>query len=236
MPMIIAAQRCAIDRDTLLASSADLVTRPSRLDDLCLAGLAVARDALRASRVQPSAIGCVVLGTGLGCVETDFAYYSQVLERGLKRTNPRLFAYTLPNVVLGEIAIALGITGDNLCLSAGRASGLIALGEADGLVGGGVTKHALVLAIDSGGPATTRLTQAQGTTPAPAAYGVVVSAAASGIARVTGYQAGFDATAQREPSPVDALGCAGLRDLPTPGEYRVTCDSGHTARLVLETP
>ncbi len=207
-----------------LALCAGLHRRPRRLDDLCLAGLAAAGRVLEDER----AVDAIVLGTALGCTEADYEWYAQVLEDGLEGANPRLFAYTLPNVVLGEIAIALKLRGENQCITAGRASGLMAVGEAAALVRAG-TPRVLALALDVVGSAAERLYAAP---PTPAAFAFVLSAEPTPDAVEVGdYRAWFDPEAPgARPTEGDRLAGTGLA-LPLEGRREVRCDSGHCAGL-----
>ncbi len=69
----------------------------------------------------------VVIGTQEGCLGTDIDFSNGIdSEMG---PSPRLFAYTLPSTVCGDIAIRYGLHGSNACFQAGRDSGLVALRE-----------------------------------------------------------------------------------------------------------
>jgi 3-oxoacyl-[acyl-carrier-protein] synthase II len=56
------------------------------------------------------AIGLVV-GTRLGCLEADRAYFKTAALQGGTLASPNLFAYTLPGTMLGEASIQFGLTG-----------------------------------------------------------------------------------------------------------------------------
>ncbi len=219
----------------LVAAAGEVDLPAGRLDGICQAGLAVAHRALR--QVDRGALGepLVVLGTTLGCLESDAAYYRQLVELGLLQTNPRIFAYTLPNVVLGETAIALRLTGENLLFDAGRASGLVALGEAAEAVRSERVSSALVLVVDVVGPATRELFAALGTTPAPFAAAFVLRRVGPGVARIGGFRSGFDPDATAPLPDPDPLGAAGLAALLEPvGAARTLearCPSGYWAQL-----
>lgn len=53
----------------------------------------------------------VVIATKNGCLEVDHRY----LETTQRIPSPALFVYTLPNIMLGEICIRHGFTGEQLC-------------------------------------------------------------------------------------------------------------------------
>ncbi len=218
------------------AAAGAVVRRPERMDALCQAGVALAARAI--DGVDDLGRHALVLGTALGCLESDAAYYRQLIELGLPRTNPRIFAYTLPNVVLGHVAIALGLTGDNQSYDAGRASGLTALGEAADQIRTETLDSALVLVLDLVGPATAELFGALGTTPRAAMMAFVLQSttqATRGLARVVGSRASFDPDAEWAAPPVDFLGATGVAPLlaPIAGPRTLVarCPSGHQAEL-----
>ena len=228
------------DRAALAAASG--APRPERLDDLCLAGLALAR-ALDAASLAPR--HALVLGTGLGCLESDAAFYRQVLEHGLARANPRVFAYTLPNVVLGEVAIAHGLTGEQLVINAGRASGLAALGEAAALIAEGAVDEVLLLVIDVVGPATLELFAAQtreGSTARPCVVGARLNAdPARHLAWLDVARSSFGRPGPTpRPDPLGALGVpelwAALPNLDAPHRAVARCASGHCATVTVRPP
>lgn len=176
------------DRAALVARVGARAAR--RLDDLCLFGLAAARAALEDAGCPADRLGAaphgLVLGTALGCLESDVAFYRQELDPAGPSSNPRIFAYTLPNIVLGELAIREGLRGENLVFTAGAASGLTALAEAAARVKAGAWARALVLVVDAVGPAARALEAgAGGPTLAPRAAALLLEAPghASGPAR-----------------------------------------------------
>lgn len=89
----------------------------------------------------------LVMGTEFGCLGVDVEYLKSMdnPEGGC----PSLFAYTLPSVALGEIAIHYGLTGSNLCLRAGPESGLLAVWEAYYMIVSGEAQACLCLDCDA---------------------------------------------------------------------------------------
>src|SRR5207244_2264754 len=79
----------------------------------------------------------VVLGTAFGCFLTNADYQRRFLEGGPAAASPRLFAATVSNAAAGELAIAYRLGGPSVTLTAGAASGLVALGHAADLVRAG---------------------------------------------------------------------------------------------------
>ncbi len=240
---VVVSAALHLGAEDLEARAGRYTDRPERLDQLCQAGLVVAHEALAAAGLEPSALGRhgLVLGTALGCLESDARYYREMLQKGLLRSNPRVFAYTLPNVVLGEVAIRLGSRGSNLVFDTGRASGITALGEAASRIAGGEWDCALVMALDLIDPAAAEVLAALGSEGAPQLWGFVLESEARAAERgapvvglVEGYRAAFEAPSGAWPSPERFCG-EGLSL--EPGAMEARCStSGHLAALSLAEP
>jgi 3-oxoacyl-[acyl-carrier-protein] synthase II len=88
--------------------------RFGRFDSYAKAGFGAIALALHSARLdywtQKRPIGLVV-GTRLGCLEADEAYFKTAAFQGGALASPNLFAYTLPSTMLGEAAIQFGLTG-----------------------------------------------------------------------------------------------------------------------------
>jgi len=117
-------------------------TRFGRLDAfsrLALAGVALAlRDAGIEKWTQPRAVA-IAASTMYGCIGTDLDYLA-TLDEAPGLASPQLFAYTLPNVFLGEAAIRFGLTGPTVIVSDEEGTGTAALETAlDYVAGGGNT-------------------------------------------------------------------------------------------------
>ena len=228
-----------------------------RLDDLCLFGVAVGQAVLTQSGLTAEAFAAgkhgLVLGTALGCLESDYGFYARELAPDEFDPSPRLFAYTLPNIVLGETAIRHGLQGENLVLSAGRASGLTALVEASERIRSGAWDRALVVVADAVGPAADRLTP-DGTTgvamgwllehpQAAEARGATILGRLSGRRwSVSTGDLGSPARVAPAETRVEPLGAAGLVALATSvtsqtsGRVEVECPSGYAASITFSAP
>ncbi len=88
--------------------------RFGRFDSYAKAGFEAIALALRGARLDhwthKRPIGLVV-GTRLGCLEADRAYFQTAASQGGTLASPNLFAYTLPSTMLGEASIQFGLTG-----------------------------------------------------------------------------------------------------------------------------
>jgi len=94
--------------------------RFGRFDNYAKAGFGAIALALRQAglhqwdRKRP--IGLVV-STQRGCLETDIAYFQTAAHDGGAMASPNLFAYTLPNCMLGEASIQFGLAGPSFVIS-----------------------------------------------------------------------------------------------------------------------
>ena len=121
-----------------------------RTDKFVHFALAAAKMAMEDSKLDLtkedfSRIG-VIIGSGIGGVQTIETEYKVLLEKGPKRVSPFLIPMEIINMASGEIAIEYGFTGPNYgvvsaCASSGNAIGdalrLIRYGDADVIITGG---------------------------------------------------------------------------------------------------
>ena len=112
-----------------------------RVDRVTQLGFAAASDAL-ADAGDPGAdpARCaVVIGTGIGgliTLEEQFAVYQ---DKGPARVSPFLVPMMMTNATAGTVAMQLGWTGPNLCISTACAASAHAIGEATRLIRDGVS-------------------------------------------------------------------------------------------------
>ena len=94
--------------------------RWGRLDRYSKAGLIGAslavKDAGLDSGAEPTETA-IIVSTFNGSIEVDYKYYETVLPQDGLLASPNLFAYTLPNCMLGEIAIRYRFTGPAMVVS-----------------------------------------------------------------------------------------------------------------------
>lgn len=104
--------------------------RFGRLDNYSKLGFAAINFALKDAHidqwVKKRPIG-IVASTVYGCLATDIDYYETVVPAGGAFASPNLFAYTLPNVFLGEVAIHFGLTGAAFVINGQESSGIAGL-------------------------------------------------------------------------------------------------------------
>lgn len=94
--------------------------RYGRLDAFSRLGLAALtlslRDAGMEQWEEKRSIG-IIAATRYGCVNTDMEYLETMLPEGGRFASPNLFAYTLPNCLLGEAALRFGLAGTTLVIN-----------------------------------------------------------------------------------------------------------------------
>lgn len=105
------------------------VSRAGRLDEFTRLGFVAAALALEDAALSggpgtvEGTVGAVAAST-FGCLRTDEEYYRTALPHEGRLASPNLFAYTLPNCFLGEVAIRFGLTGTSFVVSETAPEGL----------------------------------------------------------------------------------------------------------------
>jgi 3-oxoacyl-[acyl-carrier-protein] synthase II len=98
----------------------------------------------------------VIVGCGMGGIETLEATHSKLLEQGPSRISPFFIPTMIANMAAGQISIATGARGSNVCTTSACASGLhgigyaysdIKLGRAVAAICGGVESTITPLAV-----------------------------------------------------------------------------------------
>lgn len=202
--------------DSVLASLSPAVRtralRAERITALTLAaGEAVLVRAGLAEAAAPRPRIGIVLGTAFGCFLTNATYQERLAAGGPAAASPRLFAATVSNAAAGELGIAYGLAGPGVTLTAGAASGSMALGHATELVRSGQADVVVAGGVDALGEPVTRWLAAGGLAvgrpAAEAAALFVLESSAHATARgagrlgaVLGHAAGFEP----EPEAPDA--------------------------------
>ncbi len=76
----------------------------------------------------------IIVGTGIGGIETLFSNVKVFIERGPSRVSPFMVPMMLPDTPAGMIAIHLGVRGPNLAVVTACATGTNAIGEAAAMI------------------------------------------------------------------------------------------------------
>jgi 3-oxoacyl-[acyl-carrier-protein] synthase II len=108
------------------------VKEARRADRVAQLGLAAAMDAMTdsgvAGAVDPARCA-VVMGTGVGGLETLETNQRAYLEKGATRVSPMFVPMMMPNAAAALVGLQFGYTGPNLCITTACAAGAHAIGE-----------------------------------------------------------------------------------------------------------
>jgi 3-oxoacyl-[acyl-carrier-protein] synthase II len=104
-----------------------------RMDDFTRFALASARMAMGESGLKVTADNCgrigTVIGCGLGGLDTIQRIHQLMLEKGPDRISPFFIPMLIGNMAPGQISIAFGTKGPNLCTSTACAAGTHGIGQ-----------------------------------------------------------------------------------------------------------
>jgi 3-oxoacyl-[acyl-carrier-protein] synthase II len=167
-----------------------------RMDRLGLLAVAACQDALAdaglGSAERPAPRIGVVLGTGLGPMQSMEAFTRPLIECGPAMANPSVFPNTVYNAAAGQVAMLLGLTGVTSTVTATHAAGGAALCTARDLLRSGAADAVVCPAVDVLCPAVLgaygriplfRGPDAAGYTLAEGGYAVVVERLSSARSR-----------------------------------------------------
>ena len=114
------------------------VRRINRVTQFALAAASLAFDDadLQLSAVDRKRIG-VVVGTGIGGLETMERNFTALSDKGPRQVSPFFVPQLMPNAAAGQIAIEYGLQGANFVISSACASSAHAIGMASELIRAG---------------------------------------------------------------------------------------------------
>jgi 3-oxoacyl-[acyl-carrier-protein] synthase II len=124
------------------------VKEARRADRVGHLGLAAAIDAVTAAgigdgAVDPARCG-VIVGTGVGGLQTHEDQERIYIEKGAMRVSPMFVPMMMPNATAALIGLQYGFTGPNLCVATACAAGAHAIGEGMRLIRDGSSDVAVV--------------------------------------------------------------------------------------------
>ena len=90
---------------------------------------ALLESGLELEKIDPYSIG-VIIGSGIGSLESVEKEYDTLLEKGPRRLSPFMIPMLITNEAAGHVAIHFKIKGVNFCTVTACASGAHAIGEA----------------------------------------------------------------------------------------------------------
>ncbi len=86
---------------------------------------------------------CVMFSTGIGGLSSLLQQHLVLLQKGPDRVSPFMVPMLMPNAAAGNVAMAFGFTGPNMCITTACAAGSHAVGEAFRLIKYGFADVAL---------------------------------------------------------------------------------------------
>jgi 3-oxoacyl-[acyl-carrier-protein] synthase II len=126
--------------------------RRRRMDKLGVLAVAASRTALADAGLsetdEPMSTIGVVLGTGLGPLESLERFTAPLLARGPAEANPAVFPNTVYNAAAGQVAMILGTTGVTSTVTSLHAAGAAAVGVATDLLRTGAADAIVCPAVD----------------------------------------------------------------------------------------
>ncbi|GLC30244.1 beta-ketoacyl-ACP synthase II [Clostridium omnivorum] len=107
------------------------VKRTDRFAQFALASaqMAIEDSRLDLDKVNKERVG-VIIGTGIGGIETMVNQHSELIEKGYRRVSPFFVPMMIPNMASGVIAIKYGFKGFNECSVTACASSTNSIGDA----------------------------------------------------------------------------------------------------------
>ncbi|GKU24635.1 beta-ketoacyl-ACP synthase II [Clostridium folliculivorans] len=107
------------------------VKRTDRFSQFALAAtkMAIEDSKIDLDKVEKERMG-VIIGTGIGGIETTLAQYNVFLEKGPSRVSPFLVPMMIPNMASGLVAIKYGAKGFNECTVTACATSTNSIGDA----------------------------------------------------------------------------------------------------------
>jgi 3-oxoacyl-[acyl-carrier-protein] synthase II len=105
-----------------------------RMDRFVQFAVVAAHEAIRSAKLDLSSVNHdrigVVIGSGIGGMETFEAQHTALLKRGPNRVSPFFIPMMISDMAAGQVSIQFGLRGPNFCTVSACASGAHAIGEA----------------------------------------------------------------------------------------------------------
>jgi 3-oxoacyl-[acyl-carrier-protein] synthase II len=118
------------------------VRRTDRASQFAVAAAKLAWEDADSPQTEPSRTA-VVVSTGIGGLSTMISQHKVLLERGPDRVSPFLVPMMMPNAPAGHVAMEMGFTGPNTCITTACAASGHAVGEAFRYIREGLSDVAL---------------------------------------------------------------------------------------------
>jgi len=106
-----------------------------KMDLLCKLGMLCAEPVMKAAAHLDPAKTAIVLSNNASSLETDRQHQRSIADKEHYLPSPAVFVYTLPNIVIGELAIRYKATGENAFFVTERFDAELLASYADILLG-----------------------------------------------------------------------------------------------------
>jgi 3-oxoacyl-[acyl-carrier-protein] synthase II len=136
LPSRVAGEVQGLELDRFLDRKEQRRTDPFAQYALAAAQMAVEEAGLALPLARPERVG-VIVGTGIGGIQTLEDAIPLVLERDVRRVSPFFVPRLIPNMAASHVALRYGARGPNYVTSSACASGAHAIGDALALLRGG---------------------------------------------------------------------------------------------------
>ena len=155
-------------------STEDVIERKDakRMDRFVQFAVVAAHEAIQSAKLDLSSVDHdrigVIIGSGIGGMETFEAQHTALMQRGPKRVSPFFIPMMISDMAAGQVSIQFGLRGPNFCTVSACASGAHAIGEAlrllragdaDVIVAGGTEATITPMAVAGFGNARTLSTR-----------------------------------------------------------------------------
>ena len=105
-----------------------------RMDRFVQFAVVATHEALASAGLDPDAVDRerigVIIGSGIGGMETFEAQHTTLIEKGPSRVSPLFIPMMISDMAAGQVSIQFGLRGPNFCTVSACASGAHAIGEA----------------------------------------------------------------------------------------------------------
>ena len=112
-----------------------------RMDRFVLYAVAASAEAIRNAGLDLESVNRdrvgVIIGSGIGGMETFETQHTVLMERGPNRVSPLFIPMMISDMAAGQVSIQFGLRGPNFCTVSACASGAHAIGEALRLIRAG---------------------------------------------------------------------------------------------------
>ncbi len=109
-----------------------------RMDNYTQFALAASKLAVEDAKIDLESVNRdrfgVIIGSGIGGIETLHSQYEKFFDKGPSRISPFFIPMIIPNIAAGQVSIELKLHGPSICIATACATGTNCIGEAFKLI------------------------------------------------------------------------------------------------------